>query len=73
MQKIPEEQYQKALFHLRTQLAAVWNFANCYGLNYDVSLGIEETVKLAEQFSMVTRGKDKPIKVVDNPKRRNTE
>lgn len=73
MEKIPEEAYKKALFHLRSQLNAVWNFANCYGLNDDVSTAIEESIKLAVQFSMVVRGKDIPIKVREKPRRKPTE
>ncbi len=73
MEKIPEDNYKKALFHLRTQFNAVWNFANCHGLNEGVAQGIEESIKLCEQFAMVTRGKDIPIKVRDTPKKRATE
>ena len=73
IQKISEEQYKKALFHARTQLNAIWNFANCYGLNDMVSGAIEESMKIIEQFGMVVRGKDIPIKVLDKPKRRATE
>ena len=72
-QKIPDDQYQKALFHLRSQLSAVWNFANCYGLNRDVEIALKETELLTIQFSQVVRGKDKPIKVIERPKRRPTE
>ena len=73
MEKIPDDQYKKALFHLRTQLNAVWNFANCYGLNNDVSMGVEESIILTEQFAMVMRGKDIPIKVREAPRRKSTE
>ena len=73
MEKIPENQYNKALFHVRSQLMAIWNFANCYGLNDMVSGAIEESLKICEQFSMVTRGKDIPIRVIDKPKERATQ
>lgn len=71
--KIPEDDYKKALFHLRSQLVAVWNFANCYGLNEDVSIALQETEKLAVKFSQVVRGKDTPIMVRKEPRRRATE
>jgi hypothetical protein len=71
--KISEEQYQKALFHARSQLAAIWNFANCYGLNNGVEQAIDESMKIVEQFGMVVRGKDIPIRVLDEPKSRITD
>ncbi len=73
MEKITQDDYDKAMFQLRSQLNAVWNFANCYGLNDDVKLANEESIKLAEQFSMRTRGKDVPIKVRNTPRRKLTE
>jgi len=71
--KIPEDAYKKALFHLRSQLSAVWNFAKCYGLDADVEMALKETEKLAILFSQVMRGKDKMIKVRDTPRRKPTE
>lgn len=71
--KIPQDQYDKALFHFRSQMAAVWNFANCHGLNDKVTEALEASAKLTIQFSQVVRGKDIPIKVTDKPTRRATE
>ena len=71
--KIPDDAYKKALFHLRSQLMAVWNFANCYGLNNDVTIALQETEKLAIKFSQVVRGKDTPIIVRKEPRRRVTD
>jgi hypothetical protein len=73
VQKIPESDYKKAIFHTSSQLNAIWNFARCYGLDNDVNQALEETLKVVEQFGMVVRGKDIMIKVLDKPKRRVTE
>ena len=71
--KISQEGYDKALFHLRSQLNAVWNFANCHGLNYKVPIAIEDSIKLTEQFSKVMQGEDIMIKVREKPSRKPTE
>jgi hypothetical protein len=73
VQKIPEEQYKKAIFHTSSQLNAIWNFARCYGLDNDVNQALEETLKVVEQFGMVVRGVDKPIYVRNIPKPRPTD
>ena len=63
MEKIPDEQYQKALLQLRMQLNGIMYCFRCYGLQEDVDGAIPEIVKLAEQFAMRVRGKDIPIMV----------
>ncbi len=73
MDKIPQEQYDKALGQLRLQLGGVMNCFRCYGMGEDVDSAIIEIIKLAEQFSMRVRGKDIPIKVRDTPRMRPTE
>lgn len=73
MQKVSEDNYKKALFHARSQLNAIWAFAMCYGLDEQVKQGVEDSMKVVEQFSMVVRGKDIPIKVLDKPRRRATQ
>ncbi len=73
MDKISEEEYQKALGQFRLQLNGIMNNFRCYGLQDDVDGACEEIIKLAELFSMRTRGKDIPIKVRGEPRRRPTE
>uniref|UniRef100_A0A6M3JRS2 Uncharacterized protein n=1 Tax=viral metagenome TaxID=1070528 RepID=A0A6M3JRS2_9ZZZZ len=73
MEKIPQEQYDKAVGQFRLQLGAAMNCFRCYGMNDDVDSVMVEVTKLAEQFAMRVRGKDIPIKVRENPRRRPTE
>ena len=73
MEKIPQIEYDKALGQFRLQLNGTMNCFRCYGLDQDVDGACEEIVKLAELFSMRVRGKDIPIKVRDNPRRKPTE
>ena len=73
MDKISQEQYDKALGQLRLQLGGVMNGFRCYGMGDDVDGAITEIVKLTEQFAMRVRGKDVPIKVRDTPRMRPTE
>jgi len=73
MEKIPEEQYKKALGQFRLQLGGVMNCFRCYGMEQDVDGAIPEIVKLTEQFAMRVRGKDVPIMVRSKPRRRPTE
>ncbi len=72
-QKIPDEQYQKLKFQLRGQFIAILNVFRCYGLDPFVEGAIEECVKVAENFGMAVRGKDKPIHILQEPKKRATE
>ena len=69
-QRIPEDDYKKLLFQLRGQFMAILNVFNCYGLDSAVTQAIEECVIVAENFSMATRGKDAPIHILQEPKRR---
>ena len=71
--RVDDESYRKALGQFRLQLNGIMNNFRCYGLDDDVDGACEEIIKLAEQFSMRTRGKDTPIKVRDKPRRRPTE
>lgn len=71
--RIPEGQYKKLLFQARGQFGAILNAFRCYGMNSDVDDAIEECMKLTENFGMAVRGKDKPIHILDKPKRRATE
>ena len=73
MEKIPQESYDKALGQFRLQLGAIMNCFRCYGLQEDVDGAILEIVTLAEQFAMRIRGKNIPIMVRSNPRRRPTE
>jgi len=58
---IPDEEYQKAIGQLRLQLNGVFQPFQAYGLNVFIPGAIEETIKLAEDFSLRVRGYDKPI------------
>ena len=71
--RLPEEQYLKLVFQLRSQLAAILNVFRCYGMQTDVDLATEECTKIAENFGMAVRGKNKPIHILKEPKRRATE
>ncbi len=73
MQKIPQEQYDKALGQFRLQLNGIMSNFRCYGLQEDVDGACGEIVKLAELFAMRVRGKDIAIKVREKPRRRPTE
>ena len=72
-QRIPQEEYDKALGQFRLQLNGIMNCFRCYGLNLDVDGAIGETVKLAELFAMRVRGKEIPIMVRNKPRRKPTE
>ena len=71
--RIPDDQYNKLVFQLRGQFIAILNPFNCYGLQNDVTQAIGECVRIAENFGMAVRGKDKPIHILQEPKRRVTE
>ena len=73
MEKIPQENYDKAVGQFRLQLNGIMNCFRCYGLNEDVDGACNEIVKLAELFGMRVRGKDVPIKVREKPRKRQTE
>ena len=72
-QRIPESDYRKLLFQLRGQYAAILNVFNCYGMNDSVLQAIEECVKVTENFAMAVRGKNTPIHILNEPKRRATD
>ena len=73
MEKIPQEQYDKAFGQFRLQLGGIMNCFRCYGLDQDVDGAMIEIVKLAELFAMRIRGKDVPIRVREIPRRKPTE
>ena len=72
-QRISDDQYNKLVFQLRGQYIAILNVFRCYGMNLDVDQAIEECVKVAENFAMAVRGKDKPIHILTELKRRALE
>ena len=73
MNKIPQEQYDKAVGQFRLGLNPVMNCFRCYGMEHDVDAASEEIVRLAELFAMRVRGKDVPIMVRKTPRRKPTE
>lgn len=72
-QRIPEEQYKRALRSFRLQMNGIMNCFRCYGMEHDVEVATEEIVRLTELFAMAVRGKKIPIMVRTNPTRRPTE
>ncbi len=72
-QRISENEYRKLLFQMRGQFIAILNVFRCYGLDPNVDQAIEECIKVAENFGMAVRGKQKPIHILSEPKRRATE
>lgn len=71
--RIPQGEYDKALFQLRSQLNAIWSHTKCHGLQLDFDPALQESVKVCELFAMRIRGKDTPIMVRKEPRRRATE
>ncbi len=61
------------LFQTRGQFDAILNVFRCYGLNPHVEDAVEECMKITENFGMAVRGKDKPVGILDKPKKRATE
>ncbi len=72
-QRLPEENYRKLMFQTRSQFAAILNVFRCYGLNDFVDGAIEECMTLTENFGMTVRGKEKPIHILKEPKRKATD
>jgi len=52
---------------------AILNVFNCYGLGDFIVPAIEECMKVTENFAMAVRGKDTPIHILEEPKKRATE
>ncbi len=71
--RISEEAYKKLVFQLRGQYIAILSVFRCYGLDRHVDQSIDECVKVAENFGMAVRGKNKPIHILDKPKKKATE
>ncbi len=71
--KIEQEKYDKLLFQTRGQFGAILNCFRCYGLDVFVDGAIEECMKVTENFGQIVRGKDKPVHILQEPKRRATE
>jgi len=72
-QRISDDQYNKLVFQLRGQYTAILNIFKCYGMDIHVIQAIEECTKVAENFGMAVRGKDKPIHILKELKRRELE
>ena len=70
--RLPQDQYNKLKFQTQGQFGAILNVFRCYGLDPFVDDAIGECMKVAEAFGMAVRGKDKPIIIVTEPKRRAT-
>ncbi len=71
---LSDEEYNKLRFHLTTQVNAILQIFNCYGLGECIPMVAEKIVELSENFGQAVRGdKHKPIHVIDKPLRRPTE
>lgn len=68
--RIPEEKYNKLKFQMRGQFIAILSVFKCYGLDPYADQAVEECMKVAENFGMAVRGKDKPIHILNEPKQR---
>ena len=71
--RIPENEYKKLLFQTRGQYMSILNVFRCYGLELHVDLAIEECMKVTENFGQIVRGKNKPVHIMNDMKRRATE
>jgi len=71
--RIDEASYCKLVFQARGQFMAILNVFNCYGLGDFIVPAIEECMKVTENFAMAVRGKDTPIHILEEPKKRATE
>ena len=71
--RMPEKDYKKLLFQTRGQFVAILNVFDCYGLKPYVEQAVGECMKVTENFGQIVRGDDKPVHILDKPKRRVTE
>lgn len=60
-ERIPDEEYKKAVGQLRLQLNGVMKVFDMYGLGEFIPGAIAEVIDLCEQFGMRVRKKDEPI------------
>lgn len=58
---LSDADYAKAKFHLRAALTGIFDSFKMYGLQENVPGAIEEAVRVAEDFSLIVRGVDRPI------------
>jgi len=63
MNWLPDKEYKKLEGIFRLQLNEVFKPFNMYGLGEFIPGAINEVVALTVDFSLVTRGKDKPISI----------
>ncbi len=71
--RIPDADYKKLHFKLRTQIDLALNGLMVYGLDPHVRQAAATCVTIAENFAMATRGKKKSIEVLSKPVQRVTE
>jgi len=73
---LDDNRYAKALFHLRGQVndaLSIFRAKPHYGNNVYVDGAVDEIVQACEDFSLVTRGIDKIIKISDKKNTRYVE
>lgn len=71
--RISDDKYKKLMFQLRGQFGAILSIFKCYGMDSYVTKALEECMTLSENFGMAIRGKDKPIHILDEHKKRVTD
>ena len=59
--RLPQEEYDKAVGQFRLQLNGIFEPFRKYGLAEFIPGAIKEIVELAEDFGLRVRGVDKPI------------
>lgn len=64
---LSDEEWNKLMFHTRSQVTAILNPLRAYGQGVYVDGAIEELMKLFDLFSQYVRGKDIPVMVRDKP------
>lgn len=60
---LPPDDYDKAIGQLRLQLNGVFDNFHQYGQDVYIPGAIDKCIKLAEDFSLRTRGLDHPIQL----------
>ncbi len=64
---LSDEEWNKLMFHVRTQVNAIQKPLRVYGQDVYVDGATEELMKLFDLFSQYIRGKDVPLIVRNKP------
>jgi len=60
---LPQDEYKKAMWQFGSGVRGVLGVFKMYGMDIYIDGAIKEIKKLAEDFSLRTRGIDKPISI----------